>query len=320
MYFESPISSKELARKLYLPVPLITAMKKEFIKVGIVEQYKGISITPKGEQYVEDQLGYKGLNKGLYQKLTKACRMKDVFNDEIKTIKNIFDARPSVDFTVDQAHCDYITSMRRAMLSLKYKTLINKKILCIGDDDLVSVSLGLLINKLYDNSQDNKTEIHVVDIDSRYLEYIDKIARDFNLPIICHNRDLRQKLHDELIEEFDCFYTDPPYTMNGMRLFLSRGVDALKRRKGLPIFLSFAHRSYDASYKILTKINQMGLSVDRIVPKFNSYEGASILGNIGQLMVLNTTSYTKSDIKGDNYTEYLYTKQCKKNRKEKVRC
>ena len=138
------------------------------------------------------------------------------------------------------------------------------------------------------------------------------------MPIIYHKKDLRENLQDELIGQFDCFYTDPPYTMNGMRLFLSRGIDTLIRRKGLPIFLSFAHRSYDTSYEILTKINQMGLCVNRIVPKFNSYEGASILGNIGQLMILNTTSYTKSDIKEDYYREYLYTKQYKSSKKKVI--
>ncbi len=246
--------------------------------------------------------------------------MQDVFSDEIEIIKGIFDARPSADFSIDQAHCDYITSMKRALLSLKYKSLINKKIICIGDDDLVSVSLGLLINKLYDDTQNNKTQIHVIDIDSRYLMYIDKLSKEFNLPIICHNKDLRENMQDDLIGQFDCFYTDPPYTLNGMELFLSRGVDTLKRRKGLPIFLSFAHRSYDTFYEILTKINQMGLCVNRIVPKFNSYEGASILGNMGQLIILNTTSYTKTDIKEDYYREYLYTNQYKESKKRKTIC
>ena len=64
-------------------------------------------------------------------------------------IKRIFDNRPNVDVTLDQSKCTPETSLKRAILCVKNNTLVGKKILCIGDDDLVSVSTALLLKKLF---------------------------------------------------------------------------------------------------------------------------------------------------------------------------
>ncbi len=241
MYFENPISNKELARKLCLPIPLITAIKKEFIKVGIMKQDRGITMTAKGYDYVECYLGYGGLDKLLYKKLLdQAYDIEDVFSEEIQIMEELFHNRPIADMRVDQAHCTYMTSLKRSLLALKYNTLIHKKILCVGDDDLVSISLGLLLKKLYGGNDHSKSEIHVIDIDNRYLDYIQDVADQYELPITCHKMNLREAMDQKLIGNFDSFfYTDPPYTINGMSLFLSRGITSLKKRKGLPIFFFF---------------------------------------------------------------------------------
>jgi len=321
VYFENPISNKELARKLCLPIPLITAIKKEFIKVGIMKQDRGITMTAKGYDYVECYLGYGGLDKLLYKKLLdQAYDIEDVFSEEIQIMEELFHNRPIADMRVDQAHCTYMTSLKRSLLALKYNTLIHKKILCVGDDDLVSISLGLLLKKLYGGNDHSKSEIHVIDIDNRYLDYIQDVAERYELPITCHKMNLREAMDQKLIGNFDSFYTDPPYTISGMSLFLSRGITSLKKRKGLPIFFSFAHKSYDYSFNMMRKFYEMGLSICRIMPKFNVYEGASIIGNIGQIMVLNTTSYTTTDIKEDEcYEDNLYTREVRRGSREKVR-
>ena len=40
IYFEGNISNKELAFRCTLPIPVVTAIKKEFIRLGILEQNK----------------------------------------------------------------------------------------------------------------------------------------------------------------------------------------------------------------------------------------------------------------------------------------
>ena len=315
VYFESPISNKVLARKLMLPVPLISAIKKEFIKLGLFVQYRGMTITDKGKAYAEKTFGLKSIDKELYLKLCQNdVDLEELLYKYLDTLEEILNNRPLADRSLDQAHCTYLTSFFRSVLTIDYRCLLNKKILCLGDDDLVSISIGLLLKQLYGDITHNKTEIHVVDMDKRYLSYIETTAEKYQLPIKCHQMDLREPMGDQFKHQFDCFFTDPPYTLNGLELFLSRGISALKKIKGLPVFLSFAHKSFDESYEMLRKFYEMGLCLNQIIPGFNEYEGAAIIGNIGQLEVLYTTSKTNSTIKSDQrFIRNLYTREVKYN-------
>ena len=65
-------------------------------------------------------------------------------------------------------------------------------------------------------------------------------------------------------------FTDPPYTLQGLTLFLSRGISALKHEKGCPIFLSFAHKSPDFTWSMRREFVRMGLSVKQVFASFQS--------------------------------------------------
>lgn len=317
VFLNDGISNKKLAKELLLPIPLVTAAKKEYMRFGLMEQKGGVRITNKGVRYIENELGFKGLNKHLYLELTNnTIEIDQIFKDDISSIVKIFDNRPSADVKMDQTHCTFETSLQRAILAIQKQSVIGKKILCLGDDDLVSVSIGLILKKLFKNDIYSQTEIHVIDLDERVLDYIRVIAEKYCLPIKCHQVDVRNPLNDKFLNEFDCFFTDPPYTLNGMNLFLSRGISALKRRKGLSIFLSFAHKSFDYSYEMIQQFVKMGLSIDEIRTNFNSYHGAGIIGNSSQLILLRTTRYTKPCIhEKDRYDNYIYTGELRKAEK-----
>lgn len=164
--------------------------------------------------------------------------------------------------------------MRRAILCLRNHALVGKKILCVGDDDLVSVSLALLLKRLFPGKEVASGRIEVVDIDERFLQFITGVAKQHALPIRCHRADLRQPLPKKLQRQYDCFFTDPPYTLQGMSLFLSRGISGLQKRKGLPIFLSFDHKSPDFALRMQQQFVQAGVSVREVISHFNEYEGA----------------------------------------------
>jgi predicted methyltransferase len=307
IFFNEGISSKELARKTLLPVPLVAAIKREFIKAGLVVQDRGIRLSGEGVNYIENQLGYKGLNKVLYNKLVNdEWNLDEDFKEEKIKLNKLFDERPQVDVTVDQSKCTVETSIKRAILCLKYHSLIGKEILCVGDDDLVSISIGFLIKKLFSDVSISNTNICIFDVDKRFLNYIEEIAQTENLPILCVNMDMRLPLDDKYKKKFDCFFTDPPYTLQGMSLFLSRGISSLKNRMGLPIFLSFAHKSPDFTMEMQKEFINMGLVAAEIVPRFNKYEGAEIIGNSGQMIVLKTTGKTNPSIEAF-FNDAIYT-------------
>lgn len=307
IFFNEGISSKELARKTLLPVPLVAAIKREFIKAGLVVQDRGIRLSGEGINYIENQLGYKGLNKVLYNKLVNdEWNLDEDFKEEKIKLNKLFDERPQVDVTVDQSKCTVETSIKRAILCLKYHSLIGKEILCVGDDDLVSISIGFLIKKLFSDVNMSNTNICIFDVDKRFLNYIEEIAQTENLPILCINTDMRLPLDDKYKKKFDCFFTDPPYTLQGMTLFLSRGISSLKNRMGLPIFLSFAHKSPDFTMEMQKEFINMGLAAAEIVPRFNKYEGAEIIGNSSQMIVLKTTGQTNPSIEAF-FNDAIYT-------------
>ncbi|MED0670051.1 bis-aminopropyl spermidine synthase family protein [Aneurinibacillus aneurinilyticus] len=311
-YIRRGISTKELARKILLPVPVATAIKKELIKTGVLTQDRGVHCTRKGIAYIENELGYGGLDRTLYGKLmANKTDWRTELADILSILTELLHMRPQVNVQIDQSKCTPETSLRRALLCLREHALIGKQILCVGDDDLVSVSLGFLLKRLFPNTRNQRAMISVIDIDERFLQYIRDIARKEQLPITCHNIDLRQPLPKKLCGQYDCFFTDPPYTLQGMSLFISRGISALKKEKGLPIFLSFAHKSPDFTLALQREFVGMGLSIREIISHFNEYEGAQMIGNRGQMIVLKTTELTSPDITA-TFEDMLYTGEVKR--------
>lgn len=309
-YLNPGISTKELARKTLLPTPIAAAIKRELIKAGALMQERGVRCTTNGLAWIEQEWGYRGLNLSLYRALLDEARWNESVKELLPILEELFSLRPSVDVQIDQSKCTPETSLRRAILCLKQHALIGKKILCVGDDDLVSVSIGLLLQRLFPDGGHTVTQVDVFDIDERFLSYIESIAKERGLPIRCHRLDLRDPLPPSLHRQYDCFFTDPPYTLQGIGLFVSRGIQALKKEKGLPIFLSFAHKSPEFMLAMQREFVRMGLTVSANFPQFNAYEGAEMIANRSQMFILRTTDQTKPEY-SETFTDALYTGEVK---------
>jgi len=307
VYIKGPVSMKDLSVKLGIPIPLVTAIKKEFIKEDILVQKGGVIVSEKGKDYVENQLGYKNLDMKLYNRILEDDYVMEVdFSDELKLVSEYLNNRPTVDVTIDQSKCTPETSFKRALLALKNNSLIGKRILCIGDDDLITVAMALLLKRLYKDTIYSKADIHVADIDKRILDYISSVASKEGLRITLHHHNLKEPFSNDMIDSFDAFFTDPPYTISGMNLFLSRGVSALKKQPGRMIFFSFGNKSPKDTWEMQNLINRMGLNIINIIPRFNKYEGAQIIGGVGQMIVLSTTEKAEPIIK-EAFNDKIYT-------------
>ncbi len=314
-YLRPGISTKELARRTHLPIPVAAAIKKELIKAGALRQDRGVRCTDAGNAYIAGELGLDGVDTLVYRQLADhGLDGIGEIGESLALLSDLFHARPQVNVQIDQSKCTPETSLRRALLCLQDHALVGKQILCVGDDDLVSVSLGLLLKRLSPGAGSQKTRIDVIDIDERFLAYISAIAQREDLPINCYQADLRQPLPEKLHGQYDCFFTDPPYTLQGMNLFLSRGISALKQRSGLPIFLSFAHKSPEVALTMQRELVRMGLMVKEIIPHFNEYEGAEMIGNRGQMIILKTTEQTTPDIIAA-FEDALYTGEVKRTQR-----
>ena len=84
-------------------------------------------------------------------------------------------------------------------------SLIGKNILCVGDDDLVSISLGLLLKRLFPNAKEQRAGLTVMDIDERFLRFIGDMAAIEDISVTCRHVDLRRPLPQEWTGQYDCF-------------------------------------------------------------------------------------------------------------------
>ena len=296
VYCCAPLSNKALSQKLLLPIPVVTAIKNEGIKLGVLEQCcGGIELTSNGKDYVEHTLGFKGIDLCLYRQLMESEKVRDAYAGMLsEKYRTAFDERPAADVTLDQAQCTVQTAFRRALLCLTNGTLVGKQIVCMGDDDFVSLAMGLLLKELYPDQDSYPTRIHVLEMDSRYIECLEQLAGRFTLPISCERVDLRMPLPPHLCGRFDCLFTDPPNTQEGASLFLSRAVSVLKGETGLSVYFSFGNKAAAETFFLQKCFQLHGLAIKDMFTRFNEYMGASLLGNKGQLFVLETTERTRA--------------------------
>jgi len=112
-----------------------------------------------------------------------------------------------------QTPCLPETAVRRALLAGSEP----RRVLCIGDDDLVSVALAALGH-----------EVVVLDIDDTILiPFLTALAKEWQLPLRALRCDLNDPLPPRLRGRFDLLYTDPLSTRGCLELFLSRGMAGL---------------------------------------------------------------------------------------------
>lgn len=97
------------------------------------------------------------------------------------------------------------------------------RVAVLGDDDLLSVALCMA---------GRPEKVTVFEIDERVLDYIEETAARLRLPIKTQCRDLREALPRTLSGTYDTFVTDPSETVDGLKMFLGRGLGTLKRGEG----------------------------------------------------------------------------------------
>lgn len=192
------------------------------------------------------------------------------------------------------------TVLKRAGMLNHLKDIDNKKLLFLGDDDFTSIAVAMT---------GRPKEIVVLDIDDRILEKIKLISEKYSLNIKTTKRDLKQTIPDELLNKFDIVFTDPPYTPDGIRLFISRSISALDRKNDTArIYICYGNsdRAKERYIPIYRSIIDSGLMIRYVFDKFNRYTGAESIGSTSSLFVLDITPKVKTLIR-ENYDKPIYT-------------
>lgn len=148
-YLYKTIATKELAKKMSVPVPIATAFKKELVKNGWLKRESFYFLTEKGQAFVESQLNYKQLDKKMYKTiLTNPQERLKLLEQVADSLKQIFEERPAVKRELDQAHATMETVIKRVEMILVDPLIFSKKVAFVGDDDLVSLFLSVTLEKI----------------------------------------------------------------------------------------------------------------------------------------------------------------------------
>ncbi len=288
IYSAQRITLRDLARQTHLPLPVLAAMRRELERTRILERQAGLVLTPHGKDFVEQTLR-------VYTRHDARCPtchghgivIGEELDSVVRRLERYCSELPQVDVSLDQTPCTPQTAVRRALYMYQTGALEGKRVIFLGDDDAISVAVAVLGKAL--GHQPLCRQLTVVEMDRRFIRYIQDIARAENVAIECVEHDLREPLPDPLLDRYDTFETDPPYTLDGLALFVSRAISAVKAGLGQQGFLSFGMQSPDAFLEVLRRVVTMGLVVQEILPGFNVYRGASILAGSGQLLHICTS-------------------------------
>ena len=298
VYRHGRIGTKDLAYATRLPLPIVAAVRRELEKAGLLARKGGATLTDEGEDYVKSVLGISMAETFVCSSCSgKKISIGHPYSSILRKLEEYSRLRPRPYTWLDQAFATPQTSVLRALFMLEEGDVEGRSILFLGDDDLTSVATGLLRAA---------RKITVIDVDERLIDLIQDISDREELGIECVLHDLRNALPVEMISGYDVVFTDPPYTIQGLRLFVSRGIEALSKVKCRSIYLAFAHKPPKEMLRLQMAINEMGLVIKELIPRFNMYEGAEMFANTTFLARLETTGETRSSITG-RFEGKLYT-------------
>ena len=229
---------------------------EEMENEGIIKVKDGIlSLTSKGKEMAA--------NMEFHDFQCKKCMGTgyEIWDEIKKEYEKIAAARPLPEAKYDQGYISIDGVMRRLSFIIERGDIYGN-IFIAGDDDLFSIAAGLT---------GMPSRITVVEIDERLVEFINKIAADYELNVEAIKHDLQNDI-GELKKKYDVFVTDPVETLPGITLFLSRCVESLKGKGGVGYFgLTTLEASMKKWYEIQRIIHEMGFVITDIRRKFNVY-------------------------------------------------
>ena len=276
-----PVPIRNLARDLGIPVPVVAAVRGELEKRQLATRESGVKLTDSGAQALKLA---SGITCRARFDVTSILDLPESVAPLVFRFAEIADHRPDADVSLDQSHATAETAIRRAVYLFEHDAIEGRSLLFLGDDDLTSVAVGLLAVELNIRPRN----VTVLDVDDRLVTFLSKSSPSGVSPAGCPVdtmlHDLRHPIPESMVGRFDVFFTDPPYTIEGLRLFVDRGVRALRPEVGKLGFICFGRKSPLETVAIGRTLADLNLASVEIVPDFNRYDGAQLLAGSSQMI------------------------------------
>ena len=282
---------------------LVVAILKELEKEKIIAFQDGVRLTDKGKKIL-DTIGYEARIE-----VCDMCKGRRVLldilpGDVVKEFIKIQKERPPPIQQYDQGYVTPETTLARVAYMYHKGDLKGREIIFLGDDDLVSIAVGLT---------HMARRIAVIDIDERLTDFIAKKSKEYGLNIEILTTDRRKPLPEELSQKFDVFQTDPLETVAGFRVFVGRGIATLKGPRCAGYFyLTLVDSSLDKSrdiqhilleeFKVVINMNGQAFLADYLSSDCIRTIGINIVSTqLGQTSKIQTSG--KIIIPSANFTE-----------------
>lgn len=172
------------------------------------------------------------------------------------------------------------TVIDRVKYLCQFFDLENSRILFLGDHDGTSVGLSSVLPHL---------TVTVIDIDEHLLGSLAQAYDRSGAGYTLAHSDLRFPLDSSFRDQYDLIFTDPPYSVPGMKLFMDRSYEALSLDSDLSrvlVAFGFSPIRPDTGWKVQREILSSGFVIESLVSDFNRYDGAEALGSRAALYSL----------------------------------
>ncbi len=226
---------------------------------------KKIKLTEKGKKLIKKEKISKKRN---YKCECCEGRGVDILYRDLKRIydryKQIVKERPDAIAEYDQGFITPESVVARIGFALQKGDIAGKKIIILGDDDLLSIGISLT----------NLAEkITVLEIDERLIEFIKNKSKKYKLNIDAKLFDLREKLPDDIVGKYDTFFCDPSETPAAFKAFIAKGIATLNEPGSAGYFgITTAEASPLKWWKMEKFLISLKTVITDILPEFSEYE------------------------------------------------
>ena len=305
---------KDVAREVGLPIPVATAVRRELETRGYLARKGGLALTEEGQTFATSFLDIEAAADDISADQDEGGH--ELPEGLMENMRALLDSAPGVRVELDQAPCTPETALRRAALMHRAGALEGRRILLLGDDDSLSLAIPLYL--AHQGRKRPVDNITILEIDPGRISFLKEKCAEIGAQVTIVPHDLRDPLPARLKGQFDVFQTDPPYTVEGATLFLTRAAEALRPGPGSLGFLSYGQPATADQYALLGEIHRLGFATKTIRRDFNTYEGASILGSTGQMIELEGL-FGDAPNQSERYSGVMYTAE-KTTRRRSYRC
>jgi Branched-chain polyamine synthase A C-terminal domain len=274
---ERPWAPADLVAATGLPRREVEALLRA-LGDDLAEAGGAAAIRPELVPAYRDRFGYRQLHRtALDDPLARLLADRGDLRDRIAHL--VAGAPPPLR-DLDHVPATPETVARRALWLDGTFDLAGATLLCVGDHDLTGPAAALANPDL---------AVTVVDIDERLLAYIDTRCAG----VRCLYADLRAGLPPAALGSADLVFTDPPYTPDGVRLFLARGLQGLRDREHGRVMLAYGYGGQPGlGGRVQEAVRGLRVAYEAILPGFNRYRGAQAVGSASDLYVCRPTART----------------------------